>query len=891
MSKKYDLSKYDFSAFDKGSKNPDLSKYDFSAFDNPTTEEPSKLESGLRGAAQGATLGFADELAGGGEALGDVLGLTNHNVDLGDILSAYQKHRDESRKAFKAAQEANPLTYGLGELGGGVAGVVAGGGLASVLGKGALAAGGAEALGVGAEAAGALGAGAEAVTAGEAAATGAKALSTGQAIREAALTGAKYGGIGGLGSSEADLTKGEIGGAARDVIEGAGMGGATGGTIQAVAPKIGAAVKGTKDWMMDFKTPQLLSEIFKKSKEGVPVAEMMEKATKGKAILDTAKELTEFGISHERSDALLPKSIAFAEAKSVPVEDLANDLIKEGSTIKPPTEAGKSALSSAQQALENLQGKELRLDPVTGRPYPKTAPEALVDFVNSSGAQDRVESYRYAQETLNNLKPMVKGSGAWVVDLPEDASAALRQAHASYNALLRRDPATAQELKKILLQHSSPMGGFGAEPVDRARAVLEQYRTPSLLDVEGTQVEHKDSALMSDLLEMIKDNNLPRAQRDEAAEQLLKISKENPNRHTPLENIGDIASGGTGAGNTSEIENVMNNLNVLMYKSAGKGTRAISLPTDSEGNLIFNKFKNATPERLPDEINLTKGVIEELRGMDGLDKQTASYLKKVVDSLKAKARSELGAEEVSLAKLSDESFRKAIDAVSTTGMAQEGRGITPESIKAYDNSIKQLAITAEDLVKHPSSTRVNTLNDGLDKMAKNINDLKTTHVRIAKANGADDVMLQQIDNTYQHRLDNLANIREKLKSNVHDLMGANLLTMESTLGHSGVAQRALGISGGAVTGWGAVGAGKVAKTVTKDIPQVISNLYKASPEMLQRLGNSLAAEGSPYAAKLNAAMSQPGAKRDMLLFSLSQMPGFRAKLHNFLGMDEGNNGQ
>jgi hypothetical protein len=69
-------------------------------------QEVSKTESGLRGAAQGLTFGFADELAARGESL-----LTD---------KTYEQSLAESREAFKAAEEANPLTSLAGNIGGAI---------------------------------------------------------------------------------------------------------------------------------------------------------------------------------------------------------------------------------------------------------------------------------------------------------------------------------------------------------------------------------------------------------------------------------------------------------------------------------------------------------------------------------------------------------------------------------------------------------------------------------------------------------------------------------------------------------------------------------------------------------------------------------------------------
>lgn len=143
----------------------------------------SKLESGLRGAAQGATLGFADELAGAGEAAGDVI---KHPSDFSNLIELYKKHRDESRANFEAAKKTNPKTYMAGELGGGAAAML-------TPGLGALeGVGGAAALGAAA----------------------------------------------GLGTSNADLTQGDVGTAAQDVAKGAALGGVGGMAAEAASPAI-----------------------------------------------------------------------------------------------------------------------------------------------------------------------------------------------------------------------------------------------------------------------------------------------------------------------------------------------------------------------------------------------------------------------------------------------------------------------------------------------------------------------------------------------------------------------------------------------------------------------------------------------------------------------------
>lgn len=73
----------------------------------PPKEAPGQAESFLRGAKQGVTLGFGDELTGAIESL-----FTD---------KSYKQARDEARANDKAAQAANPKTFMAGDLAGGVA--------------------------------------------------------------------------------------------------------------------------------------------------------------------------------------------------------------------------------------------------------------------------------------------------------------------------------------------------------------------------------------------------------------------------------------------------------------------------------------------------------------------------------------------------------------------------------------------------------------------------------------------------------------------------------------------------------------------------------------------------------------------------------------------------
>lgn len=177
---------------------PSTSPHDdlgFTASPKPTPEI-SKLESGLRGAAQGATFGFAPAISGAVNSAPDALQSIMGDKSLSDLLESYRKNRDASKANFKQAEDANPKTYMAGNVAGALAPALLTGGASEV----------------------------------------ASIPGLSPAVSSGLLTGAKIGGFTGLGQSDADLTKGEIPQALGDVAKGAIGGAALGG----VSSKLGS---------------------------------------------------------------------------------------------------------------------------------------------------------------------------------------------------------------------------------------------------------------------------------------------------------------------------------------------------------------------------------------------------------------------------------------------------------------------------------------------------------------------------------------------------------------------------------------------------------------------------------------------------------------------------
>lgn len=78
-------------------------------------EGKTKLESAARGAAQGITMGYADEMAG---ALGAGKDVITGKSSIKDVGQSYKKNRDESREEYAKAEADNPMTYKAGDAAG-----------------------------------------------------------------------------------------------------------------------------------------------------------------------------------------------------------------------------------------------------------------------------------------------------------------------------------------------------------------------------------------------------------------------------------------------------------------------------------------------------------------------------------------------------------------------------------------------------------------------------------------------------------------------------------------------------------------------------------------------------------------------------------------------------
>lgn len=206
---------------------PDGKTYEVDA---PTVEAASSafkkyspLESAGRGALQGATFGFGDEIYGVGAGAVDFI--------KGDGFN-YAKNRDDVRANNDAAREANPGSYIAGEIGGGLAlpfGVARTGANAGARVLGRL-------TGIAPEAQ--------------------QAATLGGRVMQGAGQGARAGATYGIGTSNADLTQGDFGGAALDTVKGAGGGAILGGALVPAVDAGAAVLRGVTAPIRGYINPQ-----------------------------------------------------------------------------------------------------------------------------------------------------------------------------------------------------------------------------------------------------------------------------------------------------------------------------------------------------------------------------------------------------------------------------------------------------------------------------------------------------------------------------------------------------------------------------------------------------------------------------------------------------------
>lgn len=304
--------------------------------DQVVRAQTPKFESFLRGAAQGGSFGLADEATGAGEALGSAVFGKDKILDL---LDNYRKYRDESRVNYGQAKEDNPYSYGGGELTGGLATAVIPG------------------FGV------------------------AKNASLLNKLLTATGTGAAVG----LGTSTADLTKGELG----DLVSDTTVGGVTGAATQGVLSGLGAAANALvpknaakKLANVFLNTPEQITEKYMQNPKAIKNAELIHKV--GTEFNDEALEKLKRLVTEGSAES---RELLAGEGSTIPKAEVAaiynkaaNQIAKQSEwVISDPQKL--AAYNSFKEAASNFSND---IDPVTKK--------AIPEFLSTNRLKDELQS-------------------------------------------------------------------------------------------------------------------------------------------------------------------------------------------------------------------------------------------------------------------------------------------------------------------------------------------------------------------------------------------------------------------------------------------------------------------------------------------------------------------
>lgn len=406
----------------------------------------SEGESLLRGAAQGATFGFADEIAGAYDtakktAFGD--------KKFSELPSTYREERDLSRALHEKAAQDNPGLYTAGEIGGGIASSFVPGGAALNAAKGA---------------------------------------KLGTQLIKAGTTGA----LAGLGSSSADLTKGEVGKALEDTVTG-GMTGVTtqgalsglGKVANTVTPKNFA--KGAAKIVLG--TPTEVTETYIKNPQAVKNAPT--RFEMSKAYQDTLESLGK----EARSGSKAAREKLKAEGVKANVEDVAKAYDEVADSIIERAEGRLTDKDKATLEFLQKQASNMRSSPgeISGNRIKDFIQELdeVTEWDKGAGGKFKLDDIK-KQEARGKLDSYLKSKSPAYQDMMKGVS--------SDTELLNRAQKVGGEksLPNIFRRIETDKFGSGQAPKETIRQLDERMGTKFLEQIpESLAKETFDKSITS----------------------------------------------------------------------------------------------------------------------------------------------------------------------------------------------------------------------------------------------------------------------------------------------------------------------------------------------------------------------------------------------------------
>ena len=474
----------------------------------PPIEDRGALSALARGAGQGVTLGFGDELGG---AVGALWAKAKGDPDT--FAALYEQFRDLDREENKASEEQHPVANMAGQIGGGIVSLaIPGVGAAGKIGQAGAAA---------------------AKTAG--AATAAR-------IGGAAAGGAILGAAEGAGRSEAD----SIGGLAADAAIGGTVGGVAGGIIgatpsvisrvlpgatsraraveqvtggktpSALAPEIREGLRLEREMGERLTAPQITMEPFAlgtqttlaRSASPVATSTLRDVSEKQQAALlkhlgasidmlggtrEAAQASERISTSYNRyvegfqsriSDAVRPMfEAAIRTGARLPtgrITTALDDLIASNST-ELSTETGKTAVKSLVALRQNL-GDTIDIGSIQNalRQWGKAVRGSGLAIADTG---DKAFERGVARKVFGAINKTLS-DGASSPDINGEAASALRAARAKYAELMAEQGANDSEVLRRIVRQTAKLGGdTSVERILTSEASATQIgRAVSVLD-------------------------------------------------------------------------------------------------------------------------------------------------------------------------------------------------------------------------------------------------------------------------------------------------------------------------------------------------------------------------------------------------------------------------
>jgi hypothetical protein len=385
----------------------------------------SELESAGRGAMQGASLGFADEATGAVKA-----GIGALQGEKPSLKELYQQYRDIERKKNEDAQAQNPKSYMAGNIGGGVATTLIPG----------------------------------------------LNIAKGATLANAAIKAGAIGAATGLGSSDADLTKGDVGGAAIDTA----VGGALGAGAGAIGQKIGQAL--TPEATQARASMQAIKALGGKA---IP-----DNAPIGQAVLNqgalpfmsgaagTEKAITG-GINDIEQNSVQPLLKSVSEnsglSKAVggrkPIEDIVSSVADEAKASIPKSSV-KESLSNSIDKLSDYWTNELKQ--AKGDPSKLNELRKLIDKeARAAGAFTENPILKPKADFLNNLRDAVNDELRGISsDVSSGAGADLASNMQQQSNLIKAQGMAGKLVDKDALNPPGDIGAMIKSPVSIGKAAI-----------------------------------------------------------------------------------------------------------------------------------------------------------------------------------------------------------------------------------------------------------------------------------------------------------------------------------------------------------------------------------------------------------------------------------